>query len=300
MSKPKLHHFPLFFGDLLAATPRWKGPQRSLYVLLLAYQWFDGPIPSAPKDIADMCGYPLDEFERLWQVVGKKFVECDGGLINLRCEEHREKVAKISKKRSTAGKKGGDTTRQKVKQTGQQTGKQIEQQIEQQTGVANEGAVATPFAGPSNPIQSNPILSNPTHVAHCVREIPRARPPEPIEQGMSDAERRDRWSRCQQLFPPYNGRKNWIMAESAASNLVSANRGTWDQIEAATKRYGEFCRATNRQVMRPENFFSTETDPPCLQAWEIPEPTQPASVTKTRGDAVLEEFFKDRANSAQE
>lgn len=300
MSKPKLHHFPLFFGDLLAATPRWKGPQRALYVLLLAYQWFDGPIPSAPKDIADMCGYPLDEFERLWQVVGKKFIECDGGLINLRCEEHREKASKISKKRSTAGKKGGDRNRDRLKQVDKQMGKQTDKQIDKQTGEAKEGTFATPFAEPSNPIQSNPILSNLTHDAHSVREISRARPPEPIEQGMSDAERRERWGRCQRIFPAYNGRKNWIIAESAAGNLVSSKRATWDEIEAATKRYGEFCRATNRQVMRPEHFFSTENDPPCLQPWDIPEPTQPANVTKTRGDAVLEEFFKDRANSAQE
>lgn len=300
MTKPKLSHFPLFLGDLLTATTRWKGPQRSLYILLLAYQWFDGPIPRTPKEIAEMCGYPLDEFERLWEVVGRKFVECDGGLINLRCEAHREKVSTISNKRASAGKKGGQTTKQKAKQTRQQTGQQNDEQTGQQTGVAKEDAVAGSFAGPSNPIQSNPILPNPTHDAHSVREIPRSRPPEPIQQGMSDAERRERWQRCQALFPPYDGRKHWIMAETAASNLVSSGRAIWDDIEAATKRYGEFCRVTGRQVMRPENFFSTVEDPPCLQPWVIPEKQPAASVTTTRGDAVLEEFFKDRANSGQE
>jgi 5-methylcytosine-specific restriction endonuclease McrA len=106
MSKTKQPFLPLFFGDLLAATPRWKGPQRSLYVLLLAYQWFDGPIPNSPNEIADMCGYPLDEFERLWAVVGRKFVPCDGGLMNVRLEEHRNKALNLSRVRSESGSEG--------------------------------------------------------------------------------------------------------------------------------------------------------------------------------------------------
>lgn len=159
--KSKQPFLPLFFGDLLAATPRWKGPQRSLYILLLAYQWFDGPIPNSPSEIADMCGYPLDEFEKLWAIVGRKFVPCEGGLMNLRCEEHRIKAERISKKRATAGKKGGQTTKAKLQQTGKQIGRQTERQTEQQkgeqTGQQTKSDLLPSLLGhPSHPIPSHP------------------------------------------------------------------------------------------------------------------------------------------------
>lgn len=298
MSKQKLPYFPLFFGDLLTATPRpkWKGQHRSLYIILLAHQWFYGPIPNTPAEIADMCDYPLDEFIRLWQVVGSKFVPCDGGLINLRCEEHREKAAKISKKRSTAGKKGGETTKQKAKQTGQQNGQQIGQQTGKQNGQQTEGQtggqLATPFARPSIPSHPNPIQSTPAD-ARSARDISRA-PPEPgSEPPNSDAENREGWQRCKEIFPPYNGRKHWIMAESGARQIVARGAATWDVIEDRTKRYAEYCRLTGRQVMRPENFFTSADDPPCLQEWELPaDVAQPA--TNTRGDDVIASFLAEQ------
>jgi len=97
---------PLFFGDLLAATPTWSGEERSLYVVLLAYQWTAGPLPNDPKRIAKMCQYDTKNFLELWQVVGTKFRATDAGLINVRLEQHREKAKAVSKKRATAGQEG--------------------------------------------------------------------------------------------------------------------------------------------------------------------------------------------------
>lgn len=107
---------PLFFGDLLAATPTWEGEARALYVLLLAYQWTAGPLPAEPKKIAKMCQYDTKTFTRLWVTVGKKFVETDGGLVNPRLEEHRVKAKEISGKRANAGAKGAAKRWQEPKQ----------------------------------------------------------------------------------------------------------------------------------------------------------------------------------------
>lgn len=97
---------PLFFGDLLAATPTWSGEERSLYVILLAYQWSAGPLPLDPKRIAKMCQFETKHFLELWQVVGPKFRVTEAGLINDRLEQHREKVKAVSKKRANAGQAG--------------------------------------------------------------------------------------------------------------------------------------------------------------------------------------------------
>lgn len=107
---------PLFFGDLLAATPTWEGEARALYVLLLAYQWTAGPLPTDPKTIARMCQYDTKTFNRLWSTVGKKFVESDDGLVNPRLEEHRVKAKEIAEKRANAGAKGAAKRWQEPKQ----------------------------------------------------------------------------------------------------------------------------------------------------------------------------------------
>lgn len=98
--------FPLFLGDLLTATTRWTGEERALYVLLLAYQWFDGPLPKEPASIALTVQYRLDRFLELWARVRTKYVETDEGLINLRLEEHRAKAQRISDGRSRSGFEG--------------------------------------------------------------------------------------------------------------------------------------------------------------------------------------------------
>lgn len=108
---------PLFFGDLLAATPTWDGEERALYLLLLAYQWSAGPLPADPKKIAKMCQYDQKTFPKLWATVGKKFIETGAGLINERLEGHRQKANEISNKRANAGAKGAAKRWQDDKQT---------------------------------------------------------------------------------------------------------------------------------------------------------------------------------------
>jgi uncharacterized protein YdaU (DUF1376 family) len=104
---------PFFFGDFLAATATWDGEQQSLYILLLAYQWSSGPLPSDPARIAKMCRYERKRFDTLWQTVSEKFALTAKGWVNDRLEQHRERAKEISKKRATAGAKGGSASKQK-------------------------------------------------------------------------------------------------------------------------------------------------------------------------------------------
>lgn len=98
---------PLFFGDFLASTPTWDGEERSLYLLMLAYQWSAGPLPNDVKRLSKMCQYDFDRFESLWiGAVRSKFDETPEGLINLRLEEHRKKALAIASKNAESGRRG--------------------------------------------------------------------------------------------------------------------------------------------------------------------------------------------------
>lgn len=103
---------PLFLGDVLAETLGWTGEERALYVYLRALQWFGGPLSRDLQRLARTAQYDEVSFARLWATVQGKFVESDdgAGLINLRCEEHRSKVQRLSSLRATAGASGGKRT----------------------------------------------------------------------------------------------------------------------------------------------------------------------------------------------
>jgi len=89
---------PIFFGDFLVSTAMWTGEERGLYLLLLSYQWYSGPLPKDLRRLASAADYEWDKFSELWRMVGTKFAETDSGLVNNRLEEHRQKSEAISKK----------------------------------------------------------------------------------------------------------------------------------------------------------------------------------------------------------
>lgn len=101
---------PVFFGDFLSSTIYWRGEEKALYLLLLGYQWSSGPLPSDPIQLAQVACYEAKQFIKLWEVVGKKFVETGSGLVNRRLEEHREKSHQVSSKRAAIGSKGGEAS----------------------------------------------------------------------------------------------------------------------------------------------------------------------------------------------
>ncbi len=135
-------YMPLFFGDFLAATAEWSGEERALYLLALSYQWSMGSLPTEHKRLAKLMDYERRTFDELWQTVGKKFVEQDGRLFNLRLEDHRRKAQEVSKKRALAGANGA--------------AKRWQQDSNSHEG-ANGKEIAIAKTLPSHPIQSNPI-----------------------------------------------------------------------------------------------------------------------------------------------
>lgn len=97
---------PLFFGDFLGATATWSGEEQALYLLLLGYQWASGPLPTEMQKLSCMARYEQKRFRKLWETVSKKFAVVDGGLLNLRLEEHRKKANDLAEVASARGKAG--------------------------------------------------------------------------------------------------------------------------------------------------------------------------------------------------
>lgn len=104
----KTPYMPFYVGDFLAATTFWSGEARALYLLLLGYQWSNGPLPGNPMTLAKAIQYDEKHFMTLWETIGAKFAQTEQGLVNARLEEHRQKAMQISEKRSGAAKAGAD------------------------------------------------------------------------------------------------------------------------------------------------------------------------------------------------
>lgn len=89
------HYLPLFVGDFLASTATWTGPERGLYLQLLAFQWASGPLPCDHDRLALVLHYDPKEFKKLWPVMAGKFKNGDGALTNPKLEVVRGKSAEI-------------------------------------------------------------------------------------------------------------------------------------------------------------------------------------------------------------
>jgi uncharacterized protein YdaU (DUF1376 family) len=232
---------PLFFGDLLASTATWEGEERALYILLLAYQWTGGALPSDQRKLARMAQFDQKNFSVLWETVGKKFIESDAGLINVRLEQHRERANEISNKRANAGAIGGAKTAAKTKQL-------------PQSNIANaEDLLGHPIQ--TIPNHSNPIQTTQIQGAH---EAPRETEEE-IFENVSMIKGRY----------PKAAREDWITAEKRMRQLVLDADTTWDALLAGVERYAKHCKATNRMVLNPANFFGA-VDRPWQQEWPLP------------------------------
>jgi uncharacterized protein YdaU (DUF1376 family) len=90
---------PWYHKDFLAATQGWTLLERGTYFMLLGAEWEIGPLPSDPARLSSIIGGTTRELEKVWPVVGPKFVpEADGRLVNKRLEQHRAKQAARSDK----------------------------------------------------------------------------------------------------------------------------------------------------------------------------------------------------------
>lgn len=239
---------PLFFGDLLASTAAWDGEERSLYILLLAYQWTSGPLPKDPKRIARMCQYEWKKFQALWAVVGAKFVDSDDGLINLRLEEHREKSERISKINEERAKAGA------AKRWGN---------APSNAPSTNNGDAPSNAQSNAAPDAIHPIPS------HTQELRTRIKNPEVSHRNATPPE----FEEVRQLYPKRGGGQRWPAAEKAYRARLAEGH-THAEMIAGVKRYAEFNTAAGKTgteyVQMASTFFGQNKS--FLEPWAPPRP----------------------------
>lgn len=92
MAGQALAMMPWFPRDFIASTRHLALAERGAYRELLDAQWEMGCIPDDPVRLARLLGITADEFAAIWPAIREKFVPVDGGLVNKRLEEHRDKA----------------------------------------------------------------------------------------------------------------------------------------------------------------------------------------------------------------
>lgn len=82
---------------------------RGVYIMLLADEWINGPLPNDHVALAKICFESVRTVDRVWPMVSVKFVphpDDPTRLINPRLEHEREEQVNRRAEMSEAGKKG--------------------------------------------------------------------------------------------------------------------------------------------------------------------------------------------------
>lgn len=202
---------PLFVGDFLASTGTWDCEEAGLYLLLLCYEWSSGPLPNDVKKLAKIVKTSTRTFNKLWKVVGAKFTEFDGRLVNIKLEEHREKNLRIQASRSHAASIAAIAKWD-----------------------ASRTASGTP-SGTASVMPSTPIYSESKSKSKNkkkTKNILAAAPPAWFED-------------FKHVYPQRAGDPRWRAALQAANARISAG-ATPEELIAGAQRYATFCNATGK------------------------------------------------------
>ena len=103
--KPSLPYVPWYHGDFLRSTVGWTLLEQAVYWKLLCAQWDIGPLPDDLTRLAAIVGIDMAGFSGVWGLVGKKFKSTPTGLVNERCEWHRNKYVDFRARQSEGGRK---------------------------------------------------------------------------------------------------------------------------------------------------------------------------------------------------
>ena len=133
----------------------------------------------------------------------------------------------------------------------------------------------TPDSGLLNPCTRDTVPVPDEHGASTVLSAPRESEPEVFEAV----------SAIKAKYPRA-AREDWITAEKIMRQLVIDGEATWATLEEGVERYKRLCRATNRTVMNPANYFGA-VDKPWSQEWPLPV-TKAESRSAANVDAALE------------
>ena len=113
--------FQFYPSDFISGTMHLDHQAIACYLLLLCFQWQHKILPNDVQKLRRICRWEGD-FGPIWEEIRDKFVELDdGSLVNERLETTRNRALELSRKRSDAGKKGGQAI---AKQLPKQKGKQ--------------------------------------------------------------------------------------------------------------------------------------------------------------------------------
>lgn len=82
--------------------------QRGIYRELMDIQWLEGSLPDDVELLADIVGYPMSRFEKLWPLIRECFTvrDADGRLLQMRLERQRQDHVDFLRKQRAAGRKG--------------------------------------------------------------------------------------------------------------------------------------------------------------------------------------------------
>ena len=131
--------FPLYYNDIDRSTRDWTDAEFGCFVRLLMHQWGQGEIPKEPERLQRITTSLVES----WLIVGKKFVETDTGLVNLRLEDIRAERLAFSQKQSQNRQKRTekDNIQPKVNQNSTKTKPNANLHIE------NENEIRKPIEG---------------------------------------------------------------------------------------------------------------------------------------------------------
>ena len=74
--------FLFYSKDWLSGTAEMMPEEKGVFIDLMVHQHQNGSVPIELERIARIVGLSMDDFQRIWKVVGKKYFEEDGRLYN--------------------------------------------------------------------------------------------------------------------------------------------------------------------------------------------------------------------------
>ena len=255
------HYLPFFVGDFMASTATWTGPERGLYMQMLAIEWASGPLPCDPQRLARVLGYEWSEFEPLWPTVKAKFENGNGRLTNAKLETHRAKNTELRLKRHEIAQQGA---------AAMHANRIAKSMLQASTEHSSEHALSTASSNAlsmlSTPIRSTPNLSRSKKKSSARQIAP------------------SWFAEFKFAYPPRAGSQEWAEALRRANARIAEGHTPQEFIDGA-KRYAAYNRAIGKlrteyvqqakRFLGPSKFF--------LEAWE-----QPPTKAQTRQDENVE------------
>src|SRR5262245_65394215 len=85
--------FVLWEADFQLSTVGWNEFEKMVYHQLIIRNWYVGVLPATVRELAAICGLPVETFAPIWKSrLRKKFPKTKGGRSNPRIARDRERA----------------------------------------------------------------------------------------------------------------------------------------------------------------------------------------------------------------